>query len=97
MVADHSVQVGERIDAVASAASVVRALGRMPAIDRDCVLLYIQGELTYEEVASALDIPIGTVRSRLNRARKTLRGSIDTLTNEQENDHGRANTFPFNA
>jgi RNA polymerase sigma factor (sigma-70 family) len=96
-IADHSLRTGERIDAVATATAAVRALRRMPSIDRDCLLLYLQGGLTYDEVATALDIPIGTVRSRLNRARTTLRRSIDATTNEQENDHGRANTLPHHA
>jgi RNA polymerase sigma factor (sigma-70 family) len=96
-IADHSLRTDARIDAAATAASAVRALRRMPSIDRDCLLLYLQGELTYEEVASALGIPIGTVRSRLNRARTTLRHSIDTTTNEQENEHGRAHSLPNNA
>ena len=96
-IADHSHRTSDRIDAVATATAAVRALRRMPSIDRDCLLLYLQGELTYDEVATALDIPIGTVRSRLNRARTTLRRSIDTIQNEQENDHGRANSLPHNA
>jgi RNA polymerase sigma factor (sigma-70 family) len=96
-IADHSHRIGDRIDAVATATAVVRVLRRMPSIDRDCLLLYLQGDLTYDEVAIALNIPIGTVRSRLNRARATLRRSIDAMTNEQENDHGRANSLPHNA
>lgn len=96
-VPDHSVRAGERMDAALSANVVVKALRRLPAIDRDCLLLYVQGELTYEEVALALEIPVGTVRSRLNRARTHLRGSIQALTNEQENENGRANTLPRNA
>ena len=39
--------------------------------ERD-VLLYAWGELSYEQIADALQIPIGTVRSRLNRVRKKL-------------------------
>jgi RNA polymerase sigma factor (sigma-70 family) len=96
-IADHSLRIDARIDAVATAEAAVRVLRRMPSIDRDCLLLYLQGELTYDEVAAALGIPIGTVRSRLNRARATLRRSIDTTTNEQENDHGRAHSLPNNA
>jgi RNA polymerase sigma-70 factor (ECF subfamily) len=57
-------------------ASLVDALVRLDARDRDALLLFAWAELTYEEVATALDIPIGTVRSRIHRARRTLRESL---------------------
>ena len=40
--------------------------------DRDALLLHVWGELSYEEIAQALDIPVGTVRSRIHRARRLL-------------------------
>jgi len=40
--------------------------------DRDTFLLHVWGDLAYEEIAHALDIPIGTVRSRIHRARQQL-------------------------
>lgn len=43
---------------------------------RDVLLLYAWEELTYEEIAEALGIPIGTVRSRLARARSRLRNAL---------------------
>jgi DNA-directed RNA polymerase specialized sigma24 family protein len=45
----------------------------MHARDRDVLLLHAWGDLDYEGIAQALDLPIGTVRSRLNRARRLLR------------------------
>jgi RNA polymerase sigma factor (sigma-70 family) len=54
------------------APELVRALRRVPAADRDALLLVVWGELSYEEAATALDVPIGTVRSRIARARKRL-------------------------
>jgi RNA polymerase sigma factor (sigma-70 family) len=44
---------------------------------RDVVMLIAVAELTYEECAAALEIPIGTVRSRLSRARRELRGLLE--------------------
>ncbi|NUR89795.1 MAG: winged helix-turn-helix transcriptional regulator, partial [Nonomuraea sp.] len=41
--------------------------------DRDVLLLVAWAELSYGEVADALKIPVGTVRSRLSRARKKVR------------------------
>ena len=49
------------------------ALGRLGRRDRDTLILYAVEGLTYAEVAEALDIPTGTVRSRLSRARQRMR------------------------
>jgi RNA polymerase sigma factor (sigma-70 family) len=54
------------------APELVRAVRRLPGADRDALLLVVWGELSYEEAATALDVPIGTVRSRIARARKRL-------------------------
>jgi len=40
--------------------------------DRDALLLHAWGELSYDEIAQALDVPVGTVRSRIHRARRQL-------------------------
>jgi RNA polymerase sigma-70 factor (ECF subfamily) len=52
---------------------VARAIARLPDGERDALLLYAWEELSYDEIAVALEIPVGTVRSRLNRARTRLR------------------------
>ncbi|MFV0307324.1 MAG: RNA polymerase sigma factor, partial [Desertimonas sp.] len=52
---------------------VSRAIETMADTDREVVLLYAWQELSYAEIAEAMGIPIGTVRSRLNRVRSTLR------------------------
>ncbi len=52
---------------------VAAAINQLPEHDREVILLYAWEELTYAQIAEALDIPIGTVRSRLNRIRGTLR------------------------
>jgi RNA polymerase sigma factor (sigma-70 family) len=71
--------VAERVDADAAARGLGRALAAMPARDRDVLLLTAWADLPYEEVARALDIPVGTVRSRLHRARARLRAELDGL------------------
>lgn len=43
---------------------------------RDVLLLYAWEELSYEEIAASLAIPVGTVRSRLSRARAQLRAAL---------------------
>jgi RNA polymerase sigma-70 factor (ECF subfamily) len=52
---------------------VAAALATMPAADRDALLLFAWADLSYDDIAAAMRVPVGTVRSRLNRARRTLR------------------------
>jgi RNA polymerase sigma factor (sigma-70 family) len=62
-----------RVDAQMAAHSLARALQEMSRGERDIVLLYAWADLTYAEIAHALQLPIGTVRSRLHRTRRRLR------------------------
>jgi RNA polymerase sigma-70 factor (ECF subfamily) len=54
-----------------------RALAHLPGEQRAVLLLVSIEEFSYEEVAAMLDIPIGTVMSRLSRARARLRQLMD--------------------
>lgn len=65
---------------------MVEALAQLAARDRDVLLLIGWAELSYEQTAVALEIPIGTVRSRLNRARRKMRAALGEANplNEQE-------------
>jgi RNA polymerase sigma factor (sigma-70 family) len=58
---------------------VVRALRRLPVVDRDTLLLMVWGELSRDEVAAALGVPVGTVNSRIARARKRLASDLAPL------------------
>ena len=51
-------------------------VGRLPVDQREVLLLAVVEELRYEEIALALAIPIGTVMSRLSRAREKLRNAF---------------------
>ena len=70
---DPTDAVVSRLDAVELWPHVADALAGLPEGERDALLLDAWEELSYDEIATALDIPVGTVRSRLNRARRTLR------------------------
>jgi RNA polymerase sigma-70 factor (ECF subfamily) len=52
--------------------------------DRDALLLLAWGDLSYAEIASALQIPIGTVRSRINRARQQLGDALAFVASRGE-------------
>jgi RNA polymerase sigma-70 factor (ECF subfamily) len=49
------------------------ALSQLPEELRETLLLVVVGELTHQEVANMLEIPLGTVLSRVSRARRRLR------------------------
>jgi RNA polymerase sigma-70 factor (ECF subfamily) len=70
---DPTDRVVSRLYAAQLWPQVAEAVARLPEIERDVLLLYVWEELSYEEIATALDVPVGTVRSRLNRARLNLR------------------------
>lgn len=55
---------------------VIREMGRLPVEQREVLLLAAVEELRYEEIAALLSVPIGTVMSRLSRARDRLRRLI---------------------
>jgi RNA polymerase sigma-70 factor (ECF subfamily) len=61
---------------------LVAGLEQLDDYDREALLLYAWGELTYEEIGTALAIPTGTVRSRLNRARRKLRLALASDSGE---------------
>ena len=69
---------------------VLRAVESLPAADRETVQLYAWEDLTYEQIAVALDVPLGTVRSRLNRARRRIREHVAIHGQEPGDQHARA-------
>ncbi|WP_435018623.1 RNA polymerase sigma factor [Tundrisphaera sp. TA3] len=60
------------------------ALARLADKHRDVIVLHMWEGLDYETIADRLQVPIGTVRSRLNRAREALRASLDREIRAQE-------------
>ncbi len=69
-------RVAAGVTARAAGPALAGALAALPAKDRDVLLLIAWGDRTYEEAAQALGIPIGTVRSRLNRGRRKVRAAL---------------------
>jgi len=65
-------QVASRVTAQAVSGKLAGAIARLPAPQRDVLLLTASG-LGYAEIAEALGIPVGTVSSRLVRARQKMR------------------------
>jgi RNA polymerase sigma-70 factor (ECF subfamily) len=65
--------VAATIDAAELWPRVSELIAELPDGERDVLLLFVWEQLSYEEIAASLEIPIGTVRSRLNRVRRRLR------------------------
>ena len=68
--------LSDRLAAQALRGPIASALGRLRPADRDVLLLFAWEQLTYEEIAAVLDVPVGTVRSRLHRARRQTRTAL---------------------
>jgi RNA polymerase sigma factor (sigma-70 family) len=71
-VADLAEDVSGRVDDAARIAAMHRSLARLRGPERDVLALCVWSGLSYAEAAEALGIPVGTVRSRLARARGKL-------------------------
>lgn len=61
---------------------VIAAVKKLPELFREVILLCDVEDFSYKEIASMMDIPIGTVMSRLHRGRKLLRGELAVIARE---------------
>ena len=72
----------ERADAEAQRRELAAALAGLRRDERETLLLHAWAELTDSEIAVALDLPIGTVKSRLSRTREKLRNRLGEVGQE---------------
>lgn len=70
---DFADDVADRVDVLNSARAAQEALSRLRRPEREVFALCVYADLDYGAAAEALSIPVGTVRSRLSRARARLR------------------------
>jgi RNA polymerase sigma factor (sigma-70 family) len=66
----------ERLTSLQLQPLLADALSALPRSDREALLLFVHAGLRYEEIASVLGVPVGTVRSRIHRARLRLREQL---------------------
>jgi RNA polymerase sigma-70 factor, ECF subfamily len=74
--ASHEDRVVAEADSAAAGPVLAAALAALPRAERDVLLLFAWAELGYPEIAAALSISPGTVKSRLHRARNRVRESL---------------------
>jgi RNA polymerase sigma-70 factor (ECF subfamily) len=74
--------VSDRVSAEAAGRELAAGLARLNPQERDVLLLVAWESLSYEEVSHALDVPLGTVRSRLHRARTKMRTALLEVSND---------------
>jgi RNA polymerase sigma factor (sigma-70 family) len=67
----------ERLEAERRMRTILSLVSQLPKREQDVLALCVWAGLTYEEAATALRIPVGTVRSRLARARAHLRTQVE--------------------
>lgn len=78
---DHAAS-DARLDAVARTGELAAALESLKPGDREALLMFAWNDMSYEDIAEALGIPVGTVRSRLNRARRIVQEHLEAATTE---------------
>jgi RNA polymerase sigma-70 factor (ECF subfamily) len=71
--------IEDRLDAAAAAPQLAAALDQLAPGDRDVILLFAWEELSYQEIAESLEIAVGTVASRLSRARRCMRECLGEI------------------
>lgn len=77
---DHAGEVAGYLDAEQEMARIMIALDDLPIDQREVLELWAWEDFSYDEIAATLDVPIGTVRSRLHRARERLATQQGTRT-----------------
>src|SRR6202008_3752255 len=75
----HAAPQGRRLEL----RDLAPAIGKLPDAQRSVILLIGLEGMRYEEVAVVLNVPVGTIRSRLSRARESLRRLTDSLPEEE--------------
>ncbi len=73
---DRMSPIPSNAEAGIEVSNLIQALASLPDGQREALLLVSLEGLTYEQVSQVLDIPIGTVMSRLSRAREQLRQTM---------------------
>lgn len=67
------------VDGFADGEAVARAVAALPPLQREALILFVYEEMPLEEIARVADVEVGTIKSRLHRARMNLRAMLAPL------------------
>jgi RNA polymerase sigma-70 factor (ECF subfamily) len=87
-VSDHADAVGDRIDHADRDAKVRSAFARLAKADQDIITLCVLEELTTGQASAVLGIPVGTVKSRLSRAKQRFSAHTTELLGQHASTEG---------
>jgi RNA polymerase sigma-70 factor (ECF subfamily) len=88
--AEPALPLDAQLEAARHAHALRRAVAELPLEQRAVVALQLWDGLDYEEIAAVEAVPVGTVRSRLARAKESLRRALGRVEpQKKENIHGR--------
>lgn len=87
MIADQTASPESALIEKESTVLVQKALSSLPEAARSVLVLREYGGLSYQEIAAVLDVPVGTVMSRLNYGRNRLRVLLKAQLLQMENDY----------
>ena len=79
---------GRRAEAFADRGPLARALAALPAEQRSAMALFYIDDFTVAEIAVALSVPAGTIKTRLMHARRKMRAALDLSTSQPSNQGG---------
>jgi RNA polymerase sigma-70 factor (ECF subfamily) len=80
MIPDASVPHDEATHLLMLSLEVREAIDRLPELQRQTLILYTEEELSYVEIAQAMNTTVGTVKSRIHYAKRALRGLLKPAT-----------------
>ena len=72
----HDESAGDDISAFDNAEEVHRALDQLPLLQREALTLYFLEDLSLDEMAALLEVPLGTVKSRIHNAKAAMRNIL---------------------
>ena len=84
---DHELPEGlvvGSLDAEDLLSQVQACLSRLGNVEYEALTLYVWDELSYDEIAEITDVPVGTVRSRIHRARQRLQEALKATRQPSE-------------
>ncbi|MEV0824893.1 RNA polymerase sigma factor [Nonomuraea rubra] len=68
---------GDPVEAMVDRAGLISALARLPLLEREVLVLHYLEDLSVEDCAQVCQVPAGTIKSRLSRARRLLRAYLE--------------------